>query len=363
MNMKFFADFAKKLKLNKIAYKFLSIIFRGRNEATMSDWQGYMSRICPDSGKSCIRGCNTNRRVEENLDIIIPVYNCEQYVAECIDSAINQRTKYSYRILIVDDGSVDNSPFIIDHYESFPIVSIFHQDNRGAAAARNLALEHIRSDYVLFLDADDRLPEYTVERLLNKAYEDDYDIVGGGYTRFGKYCQTHFIPTPEQLHGFPCGKLYKSSIFQNIKFPENYWFEDTIINLIIPAYAKKTISIQTVVYYYRKNKRSATYISRGKAKVIDTLWITYKLVNDRKSLGLPFDNIFFDCLIHQFAVNTRRIYTIGDKRANLANFLASKELYNEYCSIFKCQRDANKPIETALQNDDYWQFVLACLFL
>ena len=145
------------------------------------------------------------------MEIIIPVYNTEQYVAECIESALNQNTKYSYRVTIINDGSTDRSSEIISRYNRDSRVRIIHQENRGFSGARNRAQEHIGSEYITFLDSDDRLPVNTIDKMLNKAYEGDYDIVGGGYVRFdGKGVRSKTIPPQDQLYGFPWGKVYKA---------------------------------------------------------------------------------------------------------------------------------------------------------
>lgn len=354
----------KRLGINQLAYNLLRR-FYGQTTPSTINWRAYLSLLNPDKGSFCL--CRNEIAPKEervNLEIIIPVYNTEQYAAECIESALNQNTKYSYRVIIVNDGSTDRSSDVINRYASDSRVRIIQQENRGLSVARNRALEHMGGEYITFLDSDDRLPAGTIEKMLNKAYEGDYDIVGGGYIRFdGKGFKSKTIPRQNQLYGFPWGKVCKATLWVGIKFPEKYWFEDTVFGLILHDYAKRTASIQEVVYEYRINYSGICAVSVGKPKVIDTLWITLRLIKDRERLGLPFDSQFPDQLVHQCKVNTQRIYTLCDKKANLANFQASKELYLHYCKNSSCLRATSKPIEEAFLKDDYYQFLLGCLFL
>jgi len=362
----FLAQITKKLGINHMTYKILNrIIGRGQVVPQFTDWKGYLNELNPDVGGSCLcKNEIASEKEQVNLEIIIPVYNAEKYVAESIDSALNQKTEYSYRVIIVNDGSTDSSADIINRYSHDSRVRIIHQENRGFSGARNRALEHIGGEYVTFLDSDDRLPDGAIEKLLRTAYEGNYDIVGGGYIRFdGSKFMSKTIPRQGQLYGFPWGKVYKADLWNNYKFPEKYWFEDTVFAMVIHDYAKKKTSIQEVVYEYRVNRKSISALSVGKPKVIDSLWITIKMLSDRERLGLPFDHLFLDQLVNQCKVNTRRIYTLDNQQANLANFYASKELYFRYCQNNNCQKPLNQPIETAILHDDYRQFLLACLFL
>lgn len=330
----------------------------------MSEWRKYLNQISRDDGGSCIRehqAVLVKARID--LEIIIPVYNTERYVGECIESALNQNTKYTYRIIIVDDGSTDGCANIIDGYADDSRIEIIHQENRGFSGARNRALDRISAAYVTFLDSDDRLPNGAIEKLLGKAYDGDYDIVGGGYVRFdGEKYGPRAIPQVGQLYGFPWGKVYKSRLWSKIRFPEHYWFEDTVFAMIIHDSAPKKVSIQDVVYDYRLNRKGISAMSVGKPKVIDSFWITSKLLKDRKKLGLPFDDKFQNQLLYQLKVNTIRIYTLGDEKANLANFIGSRECYLLHFDC-RCKLSANKEIEDTLFNNNYRQFLLACLFL
>jgi glycosyltransferase involved in cell wall biosynthesis len=356
---------AKKLHIQQYLYRFLLLFYARKKGTALDNWNIYLKQIHPDTGESSF--CENLLIPEKDrvdLEIIIPVYNTERYIKECIDSALSQETKYSFRVVVVNDGSTDRSPEIINTYLNDPRVLIINQENRGFSGARNRALEKICGRYVTFLDSDDRLPKDAVEKLMNIAYNGNFDLVGGGYRRFGsgRFTST-VLPQTGQFFGFPWGKVYRADLWKRMHFPRHYWYEDTVCGLIIHDMALSKTTIQEPVYEYRINRKSITFSSRGNPKEIDTLWVTLRLIEDREKLGLPFDNKFLDRILKQCRINTIRICSLGDSRANMANFQASRELYFCYHKAYQSQIKANQPMEEAIIHNNYWQFILACLFL
>ena len=141
--------------------------------------------IHPDVMSSCIRKkpvliCNP----QYDLDVIVPIYNAGQFLRPCLDSIFSQKTKYSYRVICIDDGSSDDSGRILDEeYSSKSNALVIHQENRGHSGARNRALDDLNSRYVTFIDSDDRLPSDDVfETMLDAGLGKDYSLVGGGMT-------------------------------------------------------------------------------------------------------------------------------------------------------------------------------------
>ncbi len=111
------------------------------------------------------------------ISVIIPVYNVENYLRECVDSVLKQ-TYRNLEIILVDDGSTDSSGIICDEYvEKDDRISVIHQKNGGLSVARNTGLTEANGDYVYFLDSDDYIAENTFETLLAIAEKDNSDIV------------------------------------------------------------------------------------------------------------------------------------------------------------------------------------------
>lgn len=134
--------------------------------------------------KTPIFNQKVNYKPEYDLMIIVPVYNTETYLNECIESLIKQKTNYSYKIVFVDDGSTDHSGIILDNYSKNPKVEVIHKQNSGIAGARNTALRNICGRYILFVDSDDLLADNAVELLMNVALSKNADIVEGAHVEF-----------------------------------------------------------------------------------------------------------------------------------------------------------------------------------
>lgn len=179
----------------------------------------------PDPGTTCV--ANNKLDSQFDLQIIIPAYNAEKYIVQCLESALHQDTKYSYLITVVNDGSTDRTPEIIESYHiKFPDrIEVINQENKGFSGARNAALRVLKGRYITFLDSDDVLGEGAVETLLDAANMTDVDIVQGGWvtnTEFRTPVLNGGVPSTIQKHylaipGGSCIKQQYLSIFSSQK--------------------------------------------------------------------------------------------------------------------------------------------------
>ena len=119
------------------------------------------------------------------ISIIVPVYNVEAYLDECISSIVNQ-TFGDYEVIFINDGSLDSSQAIIEKYcERFINFKIINQDNSGSAGGpRNRGILEARGEYIFFLDPDDKLPCTALERLISAAERSNSEIICGSYSNF-----------------------------------------------------------------------------------------------------------------------------------------------------------------------------------
>ena len=120
------------------------------------------------------------------LSIIIPTYNAAKFLDKGLSSFIidDNSLLNMLDIIVVNDGSTDQTFSVLQRYADCPEICIIQQENKGFSGARNAALKHIRASYIMFVDADDKLPEGAVESLMCSALCTDADIVEGGYSRF-----------------------------------------------------------------------------------------------------------------------------------------------------------------------------------
>lgn len=234
-----------------------------------------------------------------------------------METLANQKTKYSYICYVVDDGSKDDSRYIVDEFRDDPHFVIIHQENRGLPGSRNTGLRDIHARYVMLMDGDDHLSDDAVEKLMDYAYEHDADIVDGSYISVvnDKYicCQSKEGPCDYlSLSGFAWMKVIRAEIFEKIRFPENYWFEDTTMSFLVYPLAEKAYRISDYVYYHNLNRKGLVSIAKGAAKSVDTYWISELLDQRRKEDHYPNDENYWKLLKRQFAMNYRRIYQLPE---------------------------------------------------
>ena len=122
--------------------------------------------------------------MEKLVSIIVPVYNVEKYLDQCVNSLINQ-TYDKIEIILVDDGPKDNSGRLCDEWaKKSNKIKAVHKKNAGLGMARNTGLEHVTGNYVMFIDSDDYLAENVVEKLLEKLLTEKVDAAFTGMIRF-----------------------------------------------------------------------------------------------------------------------------------------------------------------------------------
>lgn len=220
--------------------------------------------------------------LKENLNplvsIIVPIYNVEKYLLQCIESIINQDHK-NIEIILIDDGSPDQSGQIIDKFAlSDPRIKALHINNGGVSAARNLGLSIASGTYIVFVDADDYLSVDYISYMLNISYKTNCDFVMSencfkvpGDNQQIKNDNINILSSVEaiSLLLYPgkvdvgCwNKMYKKNFLlaNNIIFPENFYMGEGLNFIIMAAQYSNNIGVgKKKVYHYRKdNVTSAT---------------------------------------------------------------------------------------------------------
>ena len=204
------------------------------------------------------------------LSIIIPVYNAALTIDRLLSSVLHQKhQQIELEMVIVNDGSTDESKTILDHYsESHQCINVYHTENQGVYKARNLALTKITGDYVWMLDADDYISENAFEVLHNIYEQEDFDVVNFGYNLEEvkgdfkiKFTQKNENNTVDGINFLAQndGRLYLWNNVYNVKFlkKSNLKFlgksvslEDSLFNLNVFVKAKKVLLSDKVMYTY-----------------------------------------------------------------------------------------------------------------
>lgn len=210
-------------------------------------------------------------KIEQLISVIVPVYNVEQYLRQCIDSILAQ-TYTNFELILVDDGSPDDSGIICDEYaQKDRRVIVIHQDNAGAASARNAALDVAEGKYIAFIDSDDLIHQKYLERLLESAVTNNADIAMCQLAEFedvvpecdvesqdeyvftGREASLLRYEKPEWITVGPPCKLFSSKLFETLRFPVGKLKED---NGTIPyaIYFANKVTVSNVIMYYYRNR-------------------------------------------------------------------------------------------------------------
>jgi glycosyltransferase involved in cell wall biosynthesis len=216
------------------------------------------------------------------ISIIIPVYNTEQYLRQCLDSVINQTLK-NIEIVIVNDGSTDNSLNILQEYQKkYSHIKVINQINKGYSEVRNIGLQNTTGDYIGFVDSDDFIEENMFEKLINKAIETNADIVSCNYYMVynkNKKEEIRAADNSKQIEilenssyrftgaesvlldeAFVWNRIYKRNflINNNIKFDKDAFFmEDTLFHRKALICSTKIVYIKDILYFYRVKRVGA----------------------------------------------------------------------------------------------------------
>lgn len=234
------------------------------------------------------------------VSVIVPIYNVEEYLRECLDSIVNQTFK-DIEVIMVDDGSTDNSYEIAKEYDKkYNNFYAITKPNGGLGQARNFGLNYVRGEYIIFMDSDDYIALDAYEKMYKMAKKTGSDIVVGNVKRFnskGIFASglhkkifketiesTHITKMPELIYDTTSwNKLFKTSFWKenNFKFPEGVLYED--IPVTVPAHFKaKSVSIlEDDVYFWRVRDGISKSITQNRTdpkNLLDRIYVM-KLVN------------------------------------------------------------------------------------
>lgn len=235
--------------------------------------------------------------LEPLVSIIIPVYNVEKYLRQCIESVINQTYK-KIEIILINDGSTDTSLNICREYEkNDKRIRVINQDNHGQGYARNIGNKMALGEYIAYVDSDDYVEVTYVEVMLKKALKYESDFVqsctrkfeDGGKKSVVDLCvsEIEILTASEAMKEFcyqrkinpgPCGKLIRKNILEEIIFPEKLGYEDLGFTYKVIGNSSVIVVIPDVLYHYRQHELSTMHMSFSKKK-IDRIIIAKEIVD------------------------------------------------------------------------------------
>lgn len=347
-----FYKLLRKTKLGKILYKFYKNNEKF-NEPFLYD-ERKAKKIKETYSLSFCEEKNNNHAFD--LDIIVPCYNVVNTVEKCLKSIMNSilKSKYNCRIIIVNDGSTDDTLEIINKtIHSFNNCLVINQKNRGLSGARNAGLDCLDSDYVMFVDSDDTISENCISLMLKSAKDNESDVVVGNYVVSTSFIKNKikFNHSVEKIPGFAWGKIYKSELWKDIRFYEGLWFEDTIIQTIVLKLTRSISYIDEFVYYYKRNLKGISHSAKGNDKSLDSMIVYYLslLEMNYKNIEISTQDGYEYFLYHCHLTCVRMINCSNDAKEKAFTFM--KYIYNNFFESFETKQNNNKEIEYCIKND------------
>lgn len=205
------------------------------------------------------------------ISVIIPIYNVENYLKDCVESVVNQTYK-RLEIILVDDGSTDNSGKICDSYsDTYDFVHTIHQKNGGLSAARNAGIDNANGDWVIFVDGDDVVSPYLCEIALFNCQNNHSDLCLFNFKKFYEPNDISFskkdfdnleivnhekameLLLDEKVGSYAWNKFYNIKLVKNIRYPVGFNYEDIGTTYKFVNTAHKIIYLKCSLYGYRQN--------------------------------------------------------------------------------------------------------------
>ena len=230
--------------------------------------------------------------VSMKVSVIVPVYDVEDYIDKCLDSLVHQTLK-DMEIIVVNDGSPDNSEEIIKKYEKkYKNVKYVVKKNGGLSDARNYGLKYAKGDYIGFVDSDDYVASDMFEKLYNKIIEDDSDVSVCEFVYVypdGKmvrsYSNLNYTNEVDKKYlispPMAWTRLYKKDLFKELSFKKGIYYEDLEMNPKVLKYTKKISFVDEGLYYYIVRNNSIMRQNTFKEKLLHIFDI---LDNNKKLL-------------------------------------------------------------------------------
>lgn len=223
----------------------------------------------------------------KKVSIIIPIYNVERYLPECLDSVVQQEYT-NLEIILVDDGSTDSSGLICDKYASNdPRIVVIHQKNKGASIAKNTGLNHVTGEYVAFVDSDDFVDLDWIKKMVDSLEFNKADVAECAFTKeyvnFTEYLTddmfySKIFSVEEYMEQYlNCwvsslfwNKLFRSELTYNIRFRnERRCIDDEFYTYKVLSKAKQIVRLEESMYHYRQRASSAVQSNRNREQITD----------------------------------------------------------------------------------------------
>lgn len=312
------------------------------------------------------------------LSLIVPVYNEEKNIKKCFDSLLNQETDFIYELVVLDNASTDSSPDILAKYtEDSRVRLITIKVNRGGSVARNIGINKAKGKYIGFIDSDDKVAPNYVQRLLEEAIAADADVVKSGFwwdydgkivPHHGKVKRVYDKGLGDDIFkydGYIWDAIYKRELWDDIRFPEEYWYEDIIMKMLVFRKCKSFIYIPEPLYYYYVNPASTSKMQNENVslKALEQYHLVEYYSKYSEKIGLKNDIVLYKDMLHELGDMLYRRTARLDIKYREAIFVMAAELIDEYKSkndlgVYVLSKD-DELLEKAFQNKSFAHWEMA----
>ena len=271
------------------------------------------------------------------VSVIIPVYNVAQYLPECIESVIAQTYK-DIEIILVDDGSTDNSGIICDEYaKKDNRIKVVHKPNGGLSSARNAGIDICSGEYITFIDSDDYIADDMIEQLYIALYKTESDISVCNFQSklpldedndfkvktYSSMQALKEILLERKFCTSAWAKLYKTKLFSTVRYPEGLIYEDYATTYKLFDIASGIAHINTAKYYYRYNPESITK-ANFKNNQLDYFTVSDKLISFLENKYPEYRKYAVAHAVRNSIAFMRKISACGFDDEKIIDFLVNK---------------------------------------
>lgn len=298
------------------------------------------------------------------VSVIVPVYQTELYLKKCLDSLVNQ-TLHEMEILVINDGSNDNSQKIIDEYaERYPKIQSYIKENGGLSDARNYGINHAKGEYIAFVDSDDYVEPNMMSCMVEQAINEQLDVVV--CDTFMDYSDYSYVlkadlgytnnPIGSYIMCYPNApaRLIKKTIMEKLQFKQGIWYEDLQLMPTLPLYTSHIGFSHRALYHYVQRENSIMNQKAFKEKYNDIFTVLDDVYSAYQTAGL----------LPKYEKEIEYLFIIQLQRSAVLRFCNI-----EHNDAKKCLNRIDKMMEQrfpAWRQNPYlkqssWKFKLICL--
>ena len=287
---------------------------------------------------------------EPLISVVVPIYNVEEYLDKCVESIINQTYK-NLEIILVDDGSPDNSPMMCDEWsKKDKRIKVIHKKNGGVSSARNIGIDKSKGEWITFVDADDWLEKTYVEDMYNISIDFDSKYVCCGFKKIysgnaelinsnGELIELNSkdylisLLNVQNGYGFVHMKLIRKDLINNIRFDEELPVgEDALFNIQLCENLDKAIIYNKALYNYRINTNSVVrkYDVNYAEKYTNSMMKMKDYINKKHNNELIKTNVFNYIVYHLMLICVNYCYNPeNNDKYNSLKQVCKMDIYKE----------------------------------